>query len=270
MIPCRLVVLAGLTLLTPGLRAQWAVFDVAALQQNITNYAALVEQLARQAEQIGNQIQQIRHMEDHLRRMGDMADVKAIVGFPEFHVDVRFPSKIRRWDETIVLVDGSGIFGDTRGGIFQPITIEFPGFDGKPINRTPQIYKPTHEITVRVDNFREVQADVYERRADLRDAIARTSEALQAATTEAEAKKLEAILNAQYSQLGALDSEVLLTAAEIQVKAAESEAVFSAQEEADAEARKALAQQEAERIRTAFRPIYKCLLENVREKRFSP
>jgi type IV secretion system protein TrbJ len=270
MSPRRLVVLAGLALLTPGLRAQWAVFDVAALQQNITNYAALVEQLARQAEQIGNQIQQIRHMEDHLRRMGDMADVKAIVGFPEFHVDVRFPSKIRRWDETIVLVDGSGIFGDTRGGVFQPIDIEFPGFDGKPINRTPQIYKPTHEITVRVDNFREVQADVYERRADLRDAIARTSEALQAATTEAEAKKLEAILNAQYSQLGALDSEVLLTAAEIQVKAAESEAVFSAQEEADAEARGALARQEAEKLGDAFKPIYDSILRYVKEERFSP
>src|SRR5207248_4115540 len=96
-------------------------------------------------------------------------------------------------------------------------------------------YEPAQQIVAKVDEFKEVQADVYARREQLKRAIAQTSEALQAAETEAEEKKLEAILNAQYSQLAALDSEVALTASEIQVRAAENVAVEAAHNEADAE-----------------------------------
>ena len=41
-------------------RAQFVVLDVANLTQSITNYAALIEQLSRQATQISNQVQQIQ------------------------------------------------------------------------------------------------------------------------------------------------------------------------------------------------------------------
>jgi hypothetical protein len=115
-----------------------------------------------------------------------------------------------------------------------------------------------------------VQADVYARREELKKAIARTSEALQAAETEAQEKKLEAILSAQYSQLAALDSEVALSAAEIQVRAAERTAMNDAQNEADAEARRKLAQEEAKKVTSTFTPRYKCLLRFVTEKPFTP
>ena len=72
--------------------------------------------------------------------------------------------------------------------------------------------------------------------------------------TEAEEQKLEAILNAQYGQLAALDSEVSLTAAEIQVKATEATAMRDAQSQADAEARGVLARQEAKKISNTFKP----------------
>jgi hypothetical protein len=104
----------------------------------------------------------------------------------------------------------------------------------------------------------------------LKQAIARTSDALQAAETEAEQQKLESVLNAQYGQLAAVDSEVALSAAEVQVKAAESTAMSNAQGEADAEARRHLAQQEAKKLSTTFKPAYECLLQYVTERRLAP
>jgi type IV secretion system protein TrbJ len=250
--------------------AQWAVFDIANLTQNITNYAAMVDQIAKQAEQISNQVQQIKQMEDQLTRMGKMSDFKSLVGYPEFQLSLTLPTKITTWAETVALVDGSGLFGDTRDGIYEPITSSFPDFDGVAVTREPAAYKAAHEVTAKVNNFKQVQADVYSRREELKKAIAQTSEALQAAETEAEEQKLEAILNAQYAQLAALDSEVSLTATEIQVKASEATAMAEAQRHADAEARRKLSQQETKKVTAAFAPTYKCLLQYVSEKPFTP
>ena len=263
------LVLLSFVLVRPGL-AQWAVFDIANLTQSVSNYGAMVQQIAKQAEQISNQVRQIQQMEDQLKRLGRMADFKDLIGFPEFKLDLNLPTRIRVWAEGATRIDGIGIFGDTRGGIFRAIVNEFPDFDGASITREGAAYKPAQEITAKVDEFKDVQADVYARREELRKAIGRTSEALQAAETDAEEKKLEAILAAQYNQLAALDSEVTLSAAEIQVRAAESAAMTNAQNEADAEARRKLAQKEAAKITTAFTPKYDCLLQYVRERPVTP
>ena len=127
--------------------AQWAVVDVANLNQSILEYAAMIEQIAKEAEQISNQVQQIRQMEDQLKRLGNMADVKAIVGFPEFKISLTLPTKIETWGTTGARVDGSGVFGDTRNGVFQPISSDFPDFDGVAISRKPEVFKPVHDIT---------------------------------------------------------------------------------------------------------------------------
>jgi type IV secretion system protein TrbJ len=249
--------------------AQWAVFDGANLRQSLTNYAAMVEQLSRQAQQISNQVRQIGQMDDQLARLGNMADIKAVVGFPEFRVNLTLPTKLQTWADGLPRIDGYGLFGDSRGGIYVDISAEFPDFDGVAIPRVPDVYKPEHEITAKVDNFKEVQADVYARREALKRAIATTSEALQAATTDAEEQKLEAVLNAQYDQLAALDSEVVLSAAEIQVKEAESAAMQGALDKAEAEARARLVQEEAKKVRETFKPIYESILLYVKEQPLS-
>jgi hypothetical protein len=264
-----LIILLFSASVIPGL-AQWAVIDAANLQQSAVNYAALVKQLANQATQISHQIQQIQHFETQLKRLGDMATVKDLVGFPEFHADLNLPTKAKIWSEGVQLVDGKGLFGDTRAGIFVEVTAEFPDFDGTGIKRDAEIYKEVHDITVSVDEFKTVQSDVYTRRQALKAAIADTSEALRLAETEAEQKKLAAVLNAQYGQLDAVDTEVMRSAAQVQVKAVESGAMSQAHQEADAETRRRLAQQEAKKITTAFKPQYESLLQYVTEKPFSP
>jgi len=256
--------------LAPSLSAQWAVIDAANLQQNVVQYAALVRQLANQATQIGNQMQQIQQVETQLTRMGDMADVKDLAGFPELKLDMTLPTKIQTWTGNLSRVDGYGLFDDTRGGVFQAVAREFPDFDGHSVSREAEPYKASHEIAATVDNFKEVQSDVYTRRERLREAIASTSEAVRLAPTEAEERKQEAVLNTQYHQLGELDSEVALSAAEIQVKTAEAAAMANAQEKADAEARKYLAQQEARKLSAAFTPTYECMLQYVTERTLSP
>ncbi len=222
--------------LTIHCRAQIPVTDVANLSQNIMNYAAFISQLSNQATQITNQVQQIQQMQDQLSRLGNMADIKAIVGFPQLQVDQVTPTKILNWSQNLANVNGRAIFGDSRGGVYQPVAGNFTNFDGATVERDPDTYKPTQAVTSQVDNFKDVQADVYARREALKTAIAQTSAALQAATTDADEQKLQAVLNAQYNQLAALDSEVQLSAAEVQVKTAESNAMTTAQNEADAEA----------------------------------
>lgn len=264
----RFVILAASLALGCNCRAQWAVFDVANLQQSVVNHAAMVEQLAKEAEQIANQVRQIQQMEDRLKRMGNMSEIKAVVGFPDLKWDLNLPTKIRIWAGRAA--NGNGIFGDTRGGVFRGIENAFPDFEGAQVARDAEVYRPTLEITNKVDEFKEVQADVYARREELKKAIVRTSEALQAAETEAEEKKLEAVLNAQYNQLAALDSEVALSATEIQVRAAEKVAMSDAQDEADAEARRKLAQEEAKKVTKTFTPKYRSLLQYLTEKPFNP
>jgi len=254
---------------TPAL-GQWAVVDAVNLQQSVTNYAAMVEQLSRQATQIANEVRQIQQLETQLKRMGDMANVKTIVGFSELRTDLGLPSKALTWKEGLELVSGSGLFGDSRGGVFRPISPDFRDFDGAVIERDPAAYKQAHDLTVTVDEFKTVQADVYARRENLRRAIGQTSEALQAADTEAEQMKVKAVLDAQYGQLAALDTEISLSAAQVQVKAAESIAMSNARDEADAETRRRLAQQEARKVGSTFKPQYDSVLRYVHEQPFRP
>lgn len=251
-------------------RAQWAVIDVANIQQSAANYAALVEQISNQASQITNQIQQIQQFETQLKRLGNMADVKALVGFPEFRLDLNLPTKIKVWADGIARVDGRGIFGDARGGIYTPIAPDFTDFDGRVVVRDPANYKTAQSVTETVDEFKSVQSDVYTRRENLKRAIAATSEAMQAADTTAEQQKLAAVLEAQYGQLAAIDSEVALSAAQVQVRAAESTAMSNAQNEAEAEARRRLSQQESAKVTRTFKPMYECLLQYVTETPIRP
>ncbi len=250
--------------------AQLATFDFANLSQSLTNYLALTEQISNQATQISNQIQQIKHVETQLQRMGDMASVQSLVGFVEYRSDLDLPNSVKLWADTLALVDGRGIFGDTRGGIYPSVEGQFVDFDGTSVDRDPLLFKQPHEITATVDDFKTVQSDVYRRRADLKTAITHTSEAMQAASTEAEQQKLAAVLQAQYGQLTAVDAEVALSAAEVQVKAAEATAMQNAQTSAEAETRKVLAQQEAKKISNTFKPQYECLLQYVSERSLAP
>lgn len=251
-------------------RAQWAVIDVANIQQSAMNYAALGQQIANQATQIANQVQQIQQFESQLKRLGNMADVKALVGFQEFRLDLNLPTQIKTWADGMARVDGRGIFGDTRNGVFAAVSAEFPTFDGGTIARDPVIYRQAQSVTETVDEFKTVQTDVYARRENLKRAIAATSDAMQAAETEAEQQKLASVLEAQYGQLAAVDSEVALSAAQVQVRAAESAAMGTAQSEAEAEARRRISQAESAKVTTTFQPMYECLLQYVTENPIRP
>lgn len=256
--------------LTVHCRAQIPVTDVANLSQNIMNYAAFIGQLSNQATQITNQVQQIQQMQDQLTRLGNMGDIKAIIGFPQLQLDQSTPTRILNWSQNLANVNGSGLFGDSRGGVYRPVSGNFTDFNGATVERDPDTYKPTQAVTSQVDNFKDVQADVYARREALKTAIAQTSAALQAATTDADEQKLQAVLNAQYQQLAALDSEVQLSAAEVQVKTAETNAMTNAQNAADAEARRTLAQREGTKIGSTYKPIYDSILRYVDERPLTP
>lgn len=249
---------------------QWAVFDVVNLQQSIVNYAALTEQISRQATQISNQVQQIKQLDTQIQRWGDMASIRNLIGFPEFRADLNLPTQVKTWTDRLARVDGTGLFGDTRSGIFRGVSSQFNDFAGASVTRDPQNFKGAHDMVVSVDQFKAVQSDVYVRRERLKAAIAQTSEAMRNASTVAEQQKHEAILNAQYGQMRTIDAEVAMMAADVQVKVAESAAMSAAQTQAEAEAHRELSQQEAKKVSTTFKPNYECLLQYVSERRLAP
>ena len=265
-----LLIAASLAVGTAPALAQWAVIDSANLRQNVVSYAALIDQLENQARQIQNQLRQIEHSETQLRRMGDMAEFREVTGFVELRADLSRPSFSVAWAEGVAIADGRGLFGDSRGGVYAEVSADYPDFDGTTVERDPVVYRENHDIAVRVDEFKSVQRDVLTRREDLKRAIIETGEALQAAENEAEQRKLEAVLSAQYAQLAAVDAEVSLSAAAVQVKAAEAAAMGDARSKADEEARRHLAQQEARKLAATFQPRYESMLQYVSERRFSP
>jgi hypothetical protein len=244
-------------------RAQWAVIDAANLGQAISNYAGIMQQ-------ISNQAQQIQQGQDMLGRLGNMANVTAVVGFSALKIDLTLPTQMQTWTVNLNGVTGAGLFGDTRDGVYTPVSDHYANYDGTSIHRDPSLYKPAQGLTASVDNFESVQADVYARRTQLRQGITQTSTALQAATTEAEEKKLSAVLNAQYGELASLDAEVMLSAAEVQAKAAEANAMTGAKGQADTESQTQLTQDEAQRITSTFKPSYASVLQNVTEQTYQP
>jgi hypothetical protein len=106
-------------------------------------------------------VQQIKQYETQLKRLGDMSSVKDLVGFSEFRADLNLPTQITSWSEASWRVNGQGLFGDTRGGVFLQISPEFRDFDGAVIERDANVYKPAHDV---VRHRRRVQSRA-ERRA---------------------------------------------------------------------------------------------------------
>jgi hypothetical protein len=68
-------------------------------------------------------VQQIQQYETQLKRMGDMANVKNLVGFSEFASISRSADPNQNLGGQADSVDGRGLFGDTRGGVFPEITL---------------------------------------------------------------------------------------------------------------------------------------------------
>jgi type IV secretion system protein TrbJ len=253
-LPALAIALALAGAAAPSAFAVYPVIDAAGLKQSIVNYAALTRQLTNQATQIRQQLQQIQQFETELKRMGDMATYKKLVGFDELRADLDFKSHAQAWADGLVRVDGRGLWGDTRGGVFVAIEAQFPDFDGKVVVRAPGVFKEAHAVVAAVDEFKAVQADILARRDALKRAIARTGEAMQAASTAAEQQKLQAVIEAQYGQLAAVDGELTQSAAAIQAKLAEGAAMERARQQAEVETRRHLVAQEADKMTEVFRP----------------
>lgn len=266
----KFAILCGCLVASGYCRAQWAVIDAANLSQSITNYAALVQQISRQGTEINNQVLQIAQMTEELNRLGSMASVTAVIGFPQLQIDIGTPTSLQTWNANLSGVTGAGLFGDTRDGVFTLVSGTYVDLTGNTVSRDPSLYLPAQAITAAVDNFKTVQNADYARIVALRQGIAQTSAALQAATTDAQEKKLSAVLDAQYGELASLDSEVMLSGIEIQAKASEATAMSAAQGQADTESRTQNEVEEAQAITNTFKPSYASILQYVSEQPYQP
>lgn len=75
--------------------------------------------------------------------------------------------------------------------------------------RVADFYKPFAAVESASSNYTTVYDDVMQRRQALKGQMVSTVSALQSATTDAEAQKLQGVVTAQAAQLQALDQEVV-------------------------------------------------------------
>jgi hypothetical protein len=104
--------------------------------------------------------------------------------------------------------DGAAALTYDANGLYHQIGASFTTPSGNKIQRTTNDYKPYQAVNNATANYTNVTANVLQRRQALKDAIASTTEALQAATTASEVQKLTGVLIGQNAALAGTDKEI--------------------------------------------------------------
>ena len=207
--------LTALTLVTVGLtisaRAQWIVYDPANTVQSVLNTA---QEVAQMVQQINNQVRQIQQLTDQLNEFKHYED---LFGDPKsvlLSTVKPLTDDLRKTElgQTLTTLEGtvnaSQAMLYNAGGLFQSIGTTFTTPDGQTITRRQNTFKPVAAVQKITDNYLSVSTDATARRVALKAQIAATTDALKAATTDAEVQKLTGVLIGLSSALNNTDYEI--------------------------------------------------------------
>ena len=200
------------------------VTDPSLIAVNQANHAKdLAEQLLRKANQetqILKLAQQIAQMENYLERYGHPGVRVADPDLRKLIDLLRSTSPSQSSEELIRDTDGSEVFADNDHHAPSPQI----KLDDKTIDRDPELYTTDAEARRGFRHFDQVQKEVLERRKQLRASVASTTAQLQAAQTESEVRKLNAVLIGLQTELTAIDQEVEFAASQIVAQQLQAEA----------------------------------------------
>ena len=205
----------ALTLVTLGVavsaRAQWIVYDPASNIQGILNTA---QEIAKFVEVINNQVQQIQTLTDQLNEFkhyeslfGDPKTVLLSTVQPLVN-DLRKTElgQTLRTLETTVNAGEAMLYN--ASGLFHSVGTTFTTPNGQSVTRQQATYLPVAAVQKTTDNYLSVSTDATARRVALKNQIAATTDALKAATTDAEVQKLTGVLIGLSSALNNTDYEI--------------------------------------------------------------
>lgn len=208
----RLIALTFVTLgITVSARAQWVVYDPANTIQSVINTA---QEIAKYVTMIENQVQQIQSLEDQLNEFKHYED---LFGDPKsvLLATVKpLTDDLRKTElgQTLTTLEGTVHASQAMlydaGGLFQSIGTTFTTPNGKTVTRLQTPFKPVAAVQKTTDNYLSVSTDATTRRIALKEQIATTTDALKAATTDAEVQKLTGVLIGLSSALNNTDYEI--------------------------------------------------------------
>lgn len=207
----RILFLLSVTLAATHARAQWTVYDPAVHHQLALGTA---QEIAKFAEMIHNQVTQIKTLTDELNTMRHYVDLFGTPGSvtPSGVAVVVADLNHKELGKTITTLahaaDDAKALRYSAQGIFHAVGEVFTSPGGKQVRRRQERYHPiavTQELT---DNFIAVSTDVATRRGIIKTEIAKTTDQLKAATTDAEVQKLSGVLMGLSAALISSDAEL--------------------------------------------------------------
>ena len=207
--------LIALTLVTLGVavsaRAQWIVYDPT---MNMQQIMAQAQNIAKYIEMINNQVQQIQTLTDQLN---EFKHYESLFGDPKAVVLTTVQplvTDLRKTElgQTLTVLEGAVDAGEAMlydaSGLFHSIGTTFNTPNGATMTRLEATYLPVAAVQKTTDNFLSVSTDATARRIALKEEIARTTEALKNAPTDAEVQKLTGVLIGLSSALNNTDYEI--------------------------------------------------------------
>lgn len=197
--------------LATSIQAQWVVYDPALHTQNIINS---VQEIAKFVEVINNQVSQIQQLTEQVETLhhyvdlfGDPAKiVPASVG--ALSADLKKTELGQTLTDLQRAADATTAMLDSGAGLYHVIGKDFVTPEGKRISRQKEPYRPIAAIQKTAANYLEVSRDAAARRIALKAEVARTTDALKAAKTDAEVQKLTGVLTGLTAALESTDHEV--------------------------------------------------------------
>jgi hypothetical protein len=206
------IIICAIVAMVPFARAQLVVYDPAAQTQQILNEA---QNLAKYVEMINNQVQQIQRLTSQLEELqqynkafGDPSKILNITGVNGLLKDLQKTPVGKSIGDLERIANGVEALTYDANGLYQKIGKTFNTPSGQEVGRKVDDYKVFEAVNKTTQNYTNVYADVIERRKELKDEIASTTEKLQSATTDSEVQKLSGVLAGLNSALAANDKEV--------------------------------------------------------------
>lgn len=187
-----------------AIHAQDIVYDPIMNAEQIADQAA---NIAKYVQMVNNEIQQLKQLEQYNKAFGDPAQLLSITGVPEVIADLKQTTVGKTIGTLEQTADGVAALTYDANGLFNQIGETFTTPSGNKIKRETADYKPYEAINNATANYTNVTADVLQRRQKLKEDIAATTKALQAATTASEVQKLTGVLIGQSAALAAADKE---------------------------------------------------------------
>jgi len=208
----KLIVTALLALpLAFSARAQWVVYDPI---NNVQQILAAAEDIAKYIEMINNQVQQIKSLTDQLNEFKHYEDLfgdpKSVLltTLQPLTADLRKTELGQTLAKLEGTVNASQAMLYDASGLFQSVGTTFTTPNGQTVTRQPAAYLPVAAVQKTTDNYLSVSTDATARRVALKAQIAATTDALKAATTDAEVQKLTGVLVGLSSALNNTDYEI--------------------------------------------------------------